>query len=114
MAFGTRAVFNDIQELDYTSLSSSYLAVGSALTDFGRIICFNNSTDVTVYISDNGVDNKIRLAPNSFRLFDFSTNRIRDDGLFVAQGTVFYTKIESGSPTRGAVWIEIVSAAGGV
>lgn len=114
MAYGTRAQLENLRELAYTSLSGSYATIGTALTDHARIICFSNSTDAAVYISDDGVNDKIRLAANSFRLIDFSTNKIRDDGLFVSIGTQFYVKQVSGAPTLGAVWIEVTSATGGV
>lgn len=114
MAFGTRAQLETLRELAYTSVSASYVTVGTPLTDHARIICFNNSTDVDIYITDDGTNNKIRLAANSFRLIDYSTNKIRDDGLFVSIGTQFSAKQVSGAPTRGAVWIEVTSATGGV
>lgn len=114
MAFGTRAQLDNVREVAFGGISGSYATVGTALTDHARIICFNNSTDVAVYISDDGVNNKIRLAANSFRLVDYSTNKIRDDGLFVAIGTQFYVKQVSGAPSLGAVWVEVTSATGGV
>ena len=113
MAYGIRAQLENLRELAFGSISGTYATVGSALTDHARIICFSNSTDADMYISDDGVNDKIRLAANSFRLIDFSTNKIRDDGLFVSQGTQFYVKQASGAPTRGSIWIEVTSASGG-
>lgn len=114
MAYGTRAQFDAVRELAFGSISGSYMAVGSATTDHARLIRFVNSTDVQVYFSLDGVTNNIRLAPNSFALFDFSTNKIQDDGLFVSVGTVFYVKQVSGAPSLGGVWCEVVSGTGGV
>ncbi len=114
MAFGTRAEFDEVREVAFGSIGASYSAIGTALTDHARIIRFVNSTDDEVYISSDGSTNNFRMSANSFILFDFSTNKIRDDGLFVAIGTQFYVKRVSGAPTEGAVWIEVVSATGGV
>jgi len=114
MAYGIRAQLDNLRELGFASISGAYATVGTPLTDHARIICFSNSTDADMYISDDGVNNKLRLAANSFRLIDFSTNKIRDDGLFVSQGTQFYVKQNSGAPSRGNVWIEVTSASGGV
>jgi hypothetical protein len=114
MAFGTRAQFDAVRELAFGSITTSYAAVGAALTDHARLVVITNSSDAEVYVSLDGTTNNLRLAANSFKLFDFSTNKIRDDGLFVTMGTVFYAKRVSGAPSTGAVWIEVVSATGGV
>jgi hypothetical protein len=114
MAFGTRAFFDSVRELAFGSISASYAALGTALTDHARIVVFVNSSNAEVYISVDGTNNNLRLAANSFRLFDFSTNRIQDDGLFVSMGTQFYVKQVSGAPSSGGVWIEVISATGGV
>lgn len=114
MAFGTKALIDAVREVAFGSVGASFSTIGSALTVHARIIRFVNSTDVDVYISDDNSTNNFRMAANSFILFDFSTNKIKDDGLFVAIGTQFYVKRVSGAPTKGAVWLEVVSATGGV
>lgn len=114
MAFGTRVQFDAVRELAFSGISGSYATVGTPLTDHARIINFNNSTNVDIYISLDGTTNNLRLAANTFQLFDFSTNKIQDDGLFVPIGTQFYAKQVSGAPASGTVWIEVISGAGGV
>lgn len=114
MAFGTRAEFDAVREVAFGGISGAYAPVGTPLTDHARIVIMSNSTNAEVYISVDGINNNFRLATNSFKLIDFSTNKIRDDGLFVAVGTQFYVKQVSGAPGSGAVWIEVISAAGGV
>lgn len=111
MAYGTRIAFDTVRELAFGSIIASYTAVGTPLTRHARIISFNNSTDAFIYISLDGVNNHLLLAPNSFQLFDFSANLIRDDGLFVAEGTQFYVKT-AGAPTKGEVWIEVITGIG--
>jgi len=98
----------------FGGISGNYAAVGTALTDHARIIRFVNATDAQLYVSLDGSTNHIRMAANSFFLLDFSTNRIRDDGLFVPVGTIFYTKQVSGAAGSGSIWIEVISGAGGV
>lgn len=114
MAFGTRAVFDAVREVAFGGISGTYAVIGSPLTDHARIVIFTNSTNVEVYITDDITKNEFRMASNSFKLIDFSTNKIRDDGLFVAIGTQFYVKQVSGAPASGGVWIEVISAVGGV
>lgn len=114
MAFGTRVQFDAVRELAFGSIGASYSAIGTAITDHARLVCFSNSCDDEVYISLDGTTNNFRLAANSFKLLDLSTNKIRDDGFFIPVGTIFYVKRVSGAPTEGAVWVEVMSATGGV
>ncbi len=114
MAYGTRATFDAIRELAFGGISANYAAIGVALTDHARLVRFVNTTDVEIYISlDNSTD-QIRMAANSFFILDFSSNKVRDDGLFVPVGTIFYTKQVSGAPTSGSVWVEAIAASGGI
>lgn len=114
MAYGIRAQFDAVREVAFGGISGTYAAIGTALTDHARIIRIANSTNAEIYVSLDGTTNNFRLAINSFALFDFSTNKIRDDGLFVAVGTQFYVKQVSGAPTSGSVWVESIFATGGV
>lgn len=114
MTYGTRAQLDAVRELAFGSISGTYAAVGTALTDHARIVRFVNGTDVQLYVSLDGSTNQIRMAANSFFLLDFSANKIRDDGLFAAIGTIFSIKQVSGAAGSGSFWIEVVSGAGGV
>lgn len=113
MAFGTKANFDAVRELAFGSVGASYAALGSAFTHYPRIIGITNSTDVDVYISFDGSTNQLRLAANSFKLYDVSTNRVRDDGVFFPIGTQIYAKRVSGAPSTGAVWAEVMYGFGG-
>lgn len=114
MAFGTKVQFDAVRELAFGSISGSYSAIGTALTDHARIATFNNSTNVDVYISLDGSTNHIRLASGGFAIFDFTANEVMQDGMFINVGTIFYCKAQSSLPSSGTVWIEVVAAAGGV
>jgi hypothetical protein len=113
MAFGTRVQFNPIGEVAFGSIGASYGAFGAPMPGHARIIRFSNSTNTDIYVSADGVNNHLRIAANSFALFDFSTNRIQDDGLFVQKGDQFYIKYAT-APGSGSAWIEVITAAGGV
>jgi len=115
MAFGTRVKFEDVREVAFGSVAAGYTAIGSALGDRARIITFYNTTDTDVYISDDGVNNKMRLPSGSGKVLDFTAAKVRDDGLFVHEGTVFYVKRTAmGAPSVGNVWIEVTAADGGI
>ena len=107
MAFNTRVNFDPVRELAFGGISGTYAAVGTPLTNPSRMVAFNNATDVMVYISFDGVNNHLKLASNSFKLFDFATNRIQEDGFFVSIGTQFYVKQVSGAASTNGVWIEV-------
>jgi len=113
MAFGTRVVFAPIRELDGASITGSYVALGTPLADHGRIITLTNATGQQIYISFNGIDDNLRLASNSFKLLDLSTNKIREDGLFLAVGTQIFVRYVSTTSITGALWAEIMSGEGG-
>ena len=113
MAYGTRVQFNPIGVVAFGSITGSYTTFGAAMPGHARIVCFTNSTDKDILISADGTTDQLRLASNSFKLFDFSTNRVQDDGLFVPEGTQFYIKYVA-APGSGAAWIEVITAAGGV
>lgn len=114
MAYGRRVNFEAIREVAFGGVGAAYAALGAALSDNARIISFSNSTDAEVYISFDGTNDHIRLAANSFQLFDYTANKTRDDGFFIANGTIIYQRRVAGAPTSGAVWAEVVVATGGI
>lgn len=114
MAYGTRVRFEELRELPFGSIVAGYTAVGGATNDHTRLVTFNNTTDTDLYVSTNGVTNHLRIASGSGKVLDLTTNKVRDDGLFVDQGTVFYAKRASGAPSTGLIWIEVMYADGGV
>lgn len=114
MAYGTRAQYEPIREVAAASVGATYSAIGAAINDHARIIRLVNTCDTEVYISIDGTNNHLRLAENSFVLYDLSSNKVQDDGLFLSIGTVFYVKRVSGAPATGSVWVEVLYASGGV
>jgi len=113
MAYGTKATFDEIRQIT-APLTSDYQEVGSPLTDHARMIRIVNELNAELFISLDGFTDQIRMAPNSFFILDFSSNKVHNDGLFLPVGTQFFTKLVSGSPLSGTLWIEVVSAKGGV
>lgn len=113
MAFGTRAAFDPIREIAFGSISGTYAAIGSGLTQHARIVKITNGTNAPMYISTDGVNDEDKIPANGFVLYDFSTNRIRDDGLFIPIGTIFYVKQDT-APTSGSVWVTVIYGEGGV
>lgn len=114
MAFGTRVRFEEIREAAFGAIGAAYLAVGGATSDHTRLVSFFNSTDADVYISLNGATNHLRIAAGSGQILDLTTNKVKDDGLFIDEGTIFYQKRVGAAPTTGSLWIQVMYADGGV
>ncbi len=113
MAFGTRIQFDSVRELDASSISGTYSSLGTPTQDNTRIIILTNSTGQDVYISFDGNNDHLRMASNSFKLLDFSSNKIRDDGLFLSSGVQIFVKFVSTTTVSGTVWVEVIYAEGG-
>lgn len=113
MGYGTRLSVDAVREIDFGDVSGTYAAVGTPMGDHVRILSFNNKMDQELYISLDGFTDHYRIASNSFKLFDFSANKIRDDGLFLPIGTQIYVKEVSASVTSGSFWVEVMYGEGG-
>ena len=113
MGYGTRVTFDAGRELAFGSMGATFVAVGSPLSDHVRLLGLNSSLNAEVYVSFDGVTDHLRMASNSFKLYDLSANKIRDDGLFLAAGTQIYVREVSASVASGAFWIEAMYGEGG-
>ena len=114
MAYGRRVDFEAVREVAFGGIGAAYAALGTALTDNARIISITNATDAEIYISFDGTTDHLRLSAGSFKLLDLTTNKVRDDGYFLARGTIIYQRRVGAAPTTGSAWVEIVTAAGGI
>lgn len=114
MAYGRRVTFETIREVAFGGIGAAYAALGAVLGDNAHIIGFSNSTDAEVYISFDGVNNHLRLAANSFKVYDLTANKVRDDGYFLATNTQIFQMRVAGAPTSGSLWAEVVVASGGI
>lgn len=110
MAYGRRVGFEAVREVAFGGIGAAYAALGAALADNARIIAISNATDAEVYISFDGINDHLRLATNTFKLLDLTTNKVRDDGYFLATGTIIYQRRVAGAPTTGALWAEVIIA----
>jgi hypothetical protein len=113
MAYYQIVAIDTLRSLAYTSISGSYAAVGSALTHPVRAICITNATNGDMFFSDDGTNNKLFIAANSYKLYDLNSNR--DGGVNECFkfpiGTQFYVK-QSSAPSSGTVFIECLYAKG--
>jgi hypothetical protein len=97
-----------LRSLAYGSITGSYSAVGSAFSHQTRTIRLINTTDADVTISFDGTNDNMFLPAGSFILYDATSNRQNQQiaTTFVySVGTKIYAKT-SGSPSKGAVYVE--------
>lgn len=99
-------VVDILRTLAHASISGSYAAVGIPFTFQTRLVCFTNNTDGDMLFSDDGVNDKLFIAANSFKLFDLVTNKTNPNPTWcMAPGTQWYVK-QSTAPSKNSVYIE--------
>ena len=109
-----RAVIDVLRSLAHGSISGTYAAVGSAVTQIIRLVCITNNTDGDMFFSDDGVNDKLFIPKGSFKLFDVTTNRDnKSSGFGFPVSTQYYVR-QSSAPSTGSVYIEIVYGYGDV
>lgn len=105
----TQAVLDTLRTLAYTGTSATFAKVGVAQLYQARIICFTNTSDADMIFSMDGINDQLIVAAGGFKLFDITTNHrpVNQDDFCFAIGTQWSVRT-AGSPTKGAVYIEIV------
>ena len=78
MAFVQYALFDVLREIAGTSINASYQQVGTIFTVNPRILAFNNSTDQDIYISTDAIRDMLRIAANSFKLYERANGQVGD------------------------------------
>lgn len=108
MAYPRRIRFEAVREAAFGAIGAAYNAIGGATAQPARLVRISNTGDQDVYISFNGVIDHLRITTGSFFLIDVTANKVRDDGFFLDEGTVFYVRRVGAALTSGGVYIEVV------
>jgi len=95
-----------VRSLAFGSIDAGYTGVGTAISSPARILHIQNLTDVTLMFSYDGVYDHFPMAMNSFLLLDITTNKAREQGYYLADGTRIYVK-RVGVPTTGSVYVTV-------
>jgi hypothetical protein len=114
MAYGRIATFDALREAAFGSVIAGYTAMGAAMRDNVRILMIYNTTDTDIYISFDGATDHLRIPSHGGETYDFTANKVRDDGLFLPIGTIVYQKRTGGAPTGGNIWVQVTYGTGGV
>lgn len=75
-----RLLNTELKEFDATTLDGTYKNFGSTLSNPALKIQLLNSSDVDIYVSDDGATNKFRIPAGSTITFDESTSPIPNRG----------------------------------
>ena len=96
-----------IKSVAFGSITGSYANLGSALSFPLQILIIKNTTDVTLFVSENGTDDHYELPAGTTDGFDLQTNAISGAMGVKAAGTQFQVKANSGSlPATGKIIIQ--------
>lgn len=112
MSFGSQVRFDALKEVPFSSIGVGYQVLGGKVTNPCRQVVFNNALDQAVYISFDGVTDNLRLQSNSVKLFDFTSNKAKDNGWFLDKGTQIWIKQVSAASSVGDFWVELVYGKG--
>jgi len=101
-----RMIPEPVRSLGFASIGAGYTGIGTEIVNPVRILRVQNITDALLMFSFDGVNDHEALASNSFLLLDITTNKTREQGYFLAEGTRMYVK-EIGTPTEGSVYVTV-------
>lgn len=105
-----RVAFEALRTLAFGSISTSYAAIGTPLTAPCRIVKIFNGTNLMLRISLDGTTDHDAIPPSTGQVYDITGNREDDGGFFIATGTQFYAKTETGTPSSGNVYLTVIGA----
>lgn len=92
-----------LRSLAFGSISGTYAAIGTALSNPSRILYIVNTTDVLLTFSFDGITDHFVIPSQSYILLDVTSNKTLTGGaLNISEGQKIYVK---GSPTLGTVYL---------
>lgn len=106
MAQSIRLVSEPVRSLAFGSIGAAYMGIGTAFDNPVRILVIQNLTDASLMFSFDGVEDTIPLARDGYILLDVSSNKNREHGLYIGEGTRIYVK-EIGTPTAGSAYVSV-------
>lgn len=96
---GNRTKWEPIREIDASSLSLSYQVLGGIFTRDSFRVWITNNTNGDIYLSDDGVNNKLKIPALSGRAYDNKTN-----DMYMGSGTQWQIKWVA-APGAPAGWV---------
>ena len=112
MSWSQIVEFETVRTIAFGSITASYLPVGGPSLYPCRAICITNDTDGSMWFSNNNVSDKLYLPKNSFKLFDLTTNKGGEDGIWVLQQNTQIFVRYNVAPSEGLVTVELLYGKG--
>ena len=104
-----RIRYEDLRSLGFASITSNYVAVGTAFANPVSILRVTNTTDANLLVSFDGVADQDICAGNSAYVYDYCTNRASQAGYAEqSAGERIYIKAEGTLLTMGTVYVTLI------
>lgn len=104
MSIATKIAVEPVRSRGFATIGAGFLSVGDPLENASGVLVFVNTTDVTLMISWNGVDDHQPILAGGFVL-DITANKTIEGGYYAAEGQQFYVKHLGVAPTEGSFYI---------
>lgn len=105
MARGVRLLPETLRSLAFGSISGTYAGLGTALTHPAAFVKIDNTTDVALTFSFDGVNDHFVIQSGQSYEINASQNKATVNGLFISDTTRFYVKQTSGAAGSGAAYL---------
>ena len=105
MSFAVRLVPDELRSLSFAGIGGVFVPVGGPFAHPMRIISIKNLTNQNLTFSFDGINPHDVVPAEAGVVYDFCTNRITNDGAFIAAGTQIFVEDNGVAPTSGAVFI---------
>lgn len=105
---GSRKFKADVsRSVAFGSITASYGNLGAALTEVLVMMTIKNTTDVTLWVSEDGSTDHYEIPSGTMESFDFQANTPDDKISGKSVGTQFEVKAASGAlPASGNIILE--------
>lgn len=97
-----------VRSTAFSSITDSYAAIGATLSKPAQILIIKNTTNVTIFVSEDGSVDHYELPAGTADAIDLQTNAPGQDFGVKEEGLQFYVKAATGSlPSSGKVIIQV-------
>jgi hypothetical protein len=105
--------WDTIRTLAFGGIGGAYATIGTPFAHIARLIILQNLTDIQVFISDDGVNDKLTLASGGQMIIDYMSDQSFLGGEFAQQvGTQIYIKDNGVAATSGDFYVSVIYGKG--
>jgi hypothetical protein len=111
--------FDELRSMAFGSITSSFQGIGlfsspatpSPLVHAMRVLVFQNTTNVDIYVSFDGTTVNAVVPSSSFSLYDLTSDQDTNEKFRYQSGTQIYIKYAS-APTSGSFYLTAIYGKG--